>query len=285
MASNKIQKPKISIVIPAYNEAEFLPRCLKSLNNQVDAPAYEVIVVDNNSTDSTSKIAKKLGAKVIIEKERGVVAARQAGLKIAKGEIIVSTDSDSFFRPDWLANIWDYYQKNPNTIGLAGHYYFYKAAFWAKIMPPMGAVLVWMISKFIGRPVYVSAVNLSFRKKYFSGYDTKFPQGADERGVLLDLIQKGRVDITLNNPVYTSSRRVNQGFLHSMIVTVGYYYSYNVWRTKKAGYSKIGSPPAIRTEDRMAHWPILAVQWFVIISILVILVLSFNKHIYLWDLL
>ena len=275
-----IKKPHISVVIPAYNEADFLPRCLGSLQKQVNAPSYEVIVVDNASTDKTAEVAKKFGARVIHESEPGVVHARQAGLKAAKGDIIVSTDADSFFHEKWLTFINNFFETHPDASGLAGHYYFYKAPLWAKILPPMGALGVWLLSLFMHRPIYVSAANLSFRRRYFKQYDTRFYQGADERGVRNELIRHGRLYVTLANPVLTSSRRVNQGFWHSMIMTIGYYYSYNVWHTKKNGYSKIGSPPAIRTEAKLAHWPILLTQWL-IVATLSIVVFEILRH-HLW---
>lgn len=274
------KKIKISVVIPAYNEADFLPRCLKSLCAQVDAPPYEIIVVDNASTDNTSAVAKEYGAKVVYEPEQGVVHARQAGLTAAKGEIIVSTDADSFFKPDWLEYIGDFFDTHEGASGLAGHYYFYRAPLWAKILPPLGAVAVWMLSLLTHRPIYVSGANLSFRRSAFKGYDTRFYQGADERGVLLQLVEKGRVYVTLKNPVQTSSRRVNQGFWHSMVMTIGYYYGYNVWHTKKTGYSKIGPPPAIRTEAKLAHWPILLTQW-IAVGVATILIFEIIRH-HLW---
>jgi glycosyltransferase involved in cell wall biosynthesis len=58
--------PFISVVIPAYNEERYLPACLKSLQKQTyPSDRYEVILSDNNSSDSTSEIAKKYGARVI----------------------------------------------------------------------------------------------------------------------------------------------------------------------------------------------------------------------------
>lgn len=278
----KSAKPKISIVIPAYNEAAFLPRCLQSLQGQKNAPAYEVIVVDNASTDATATVAREFGARVVRENKQGVVHARQAGLDAAKGEIIVSTDADSFFRSDWLQKIEQFFDTHPGASGLAGHYYFYKAPLWAKILPPMGALAVWLLSLLTHRPIYVSAANLSFRKSAFTQYDTRFYQGADERGVRNELIHNGRLYVSLQNPVYTSSRRVNQGFLHSMVMTIGYYYSYGVWETKKKGYSKIGPPPAIRTEDKLAHLPILVTQWVVTAVAAVILIEIIRHH--LWRL-
>jgi glycosyltransferase involved in cell wall biosynthesis len=54
----------ISIVIPALNEEQFLPECLESLNGQEYCGDYEITVVDNSSTDDTSKVAREFGAKV-----------------------------------------------------------------------------------------------------------------------------------------------------------------------------------------------------------------------------
>lgn len=274
------QKVLISVIIPAYNEAKFLPRCLESIKAQINAPAYEVIVVDNASEDNTAAIAKRYGARVVYEPERGVAHARQAGLKAARGSIIVSTDADSFYTPLWLKRIGDFFDSHPGASGLAGHYYFHKGSAWARILPPMGALGVWMLSLISKQPIYVSAANLSFRKSAFNSYDTRFYTGSDERGVLMELIKHGRVYVTLRNPVYTSSRRVNQGFWHSMVMTIGYYYGYNVWHTKKHGYSKIGSPPAIRTEDKLVHLPILAAQW-ILVGIIAFIVIELARH-HIW---
>ena len=262
--------PLLSIVIPAYNEENFLPRCLKSIQAQVDAPPYEVIVVDNNSSDATPSIAKKYGARLISESQPGVVFARQAGLEAAKGDIVVSTDADTYYSTDWLHTIADFFEHNPNAAGLAGHYHFVKGPLWAKIWPVMGAVWVKIIYNLFGKTIYVSAANLAYRKSCMRAYNTNHPQGGDETEVLKELCKHGPVHVTLDNAVFTSSRRVNQGFLHSILVTVGYYYFFNLWHTKRVGgESVIGAMPAIRTESRTAHWRLIAVQWAIVATLAV----------------
>jgi glycosyltransferase involved in cell wall biosynthesis len=254
--------PKISIIIPAYNEEHFLPRCLESIKAQINCPTYEIIVVDNNITDATASVAKKNGATLITERKAGVAFARQAGLEAANGSIIISTDADTYFPIDWLTTIDTFFTNNPDAAGLAGHYHFVKGPLWSKIWPFMAALGVKIIYEVFGKTIYVSAANLSFRKKYFARYNTNHPQGGDETEVLKELERYGRVHVTLSNAVFTSSRRVNQGFLHSMLVTVGYYYFFNLWHTKRiGGESVIGSMPAIRTESRTAHWKLLTFQW------------------------
>ncbi len=260
-----MSKPYISVIIPAYNEEAFLPRCLDSLKNQKGAPSHEIIVVDNNSIDDTAQIAKHYNVRLIRESSAGVTFARDAGLKAAKGDIIVSTDADTYFNDNWLAYIGDYFMNHPESAGLAGHYHFVKGPLWARFWPVMGAIWVKMLYVIFGSTIYVSAANLSFRKAYLKGYDTKHPQGGDETEVLKELKTHGPVHVTLSNVVYTSSRRVNQGFLHSILITVGYYYFFNLWHTKRTGgESVIGAMPAIRTESRTAHWRMIAIQWAII---------------------
>ncbi len=93
--------PDFSVVIPARNEATYLPQTLRALEKQTYGPA-EVIVVDNGSTDTTADIARAWGATVMDCPERGVAKARQAGLEAAKSPWIASTDADSLPVPEWL---------------------------------------------------------------------------------------------------------------------------------------------------------------------------------------
>lgn len=96
----------VSIVIPAYNEEKYLSLALQSLTNLQTKKSFEVLVVDNNSSDNTAKVAnkfqEKLHVKVILEKKQGRGAARKRGFDEAKGRIIVSLDADTKVYPDWL---------------------------------------------------------------------------------------------------------------------------------------------------------------------------------------
>jgi len=112
-------KPKISVVIPAYNEEKYLPACLASLKQQTFKD-FEVIVVDNNSTDKTARIAKSFGAKVVEEKRQGIAFARDRGFSIARGEIITRTDADTILPINWLLQIIQIFHHNPQTAGVAG---------------------------------------------------------------------------------------------------------------------------------------------------------------------
>jgi glycosyltransferase involved in cell wall biosynthesis len=100
-----MSEPKISVVVPVLNEARRIEGCLDALAAQRDAPAFEVIVVDNGSHDATRELARDhaIGARLAIEGARGPYAARNAGMSLARSEIIAFTDGDCLPRPGWLA--------------------------------------------------------------------------------------------------------------------------------------------------------------------------------------
>ena len=101
----KNKKLKISLVIPVFNEQDYLGTCLSAIANQTEMPD-EVIVVDNGSTDSTVTIAEQFRfVKVIHESCRGVVFARNRGFDLASGDIIGRIDADTILPPRWTENI------------------------------------------------------------------------------------------------------------------------------------------------------------------------------------
>lgn len=101
----KKRSVSVSLVIPAYNEEAHLRACLDAVAAQTVRP-YEVIVVDNNSTDKTAEIARSYPfVTVISEKKQGPVHARNAGFSAAKGEIIGRIDVDSHIAPDWIERV------------------------------------------------------------------------------------------------------------------------------------------------------------------------------------
>ncbi len=95
---------KFSIIIPAYNEEQYLPRLLDSIdvarsNYSGGAAAVEVIVADNDSSDRTAEIAAVRGARVVKVEKRRIAAARNGGGPAARGEIVCFIDADSAVHP------------------------------------------------------------------------------------------------------------------------------------------------------------------------------------------
>lgn len=95
---------KFSVIIPAYNEAKYLPRLLDSIelgraNYSGGRDEIEVIVADNDSTDRTAEIAAAHGARVVHVAKRRIAAARNGGARVARGETLCFIDADSAIHP------------------------------------------------------------------------------------------------------------------------------------------------------------------------------------------
>lgn len=97
----------LSVIIPAYNEAENISTCINSVKTALAGlpTAAEVIVVDNASTDRTTEIAGKLGCRVVHEPFRQIARARNAGAAAAAGEFLVFLDADTAISPGMLAEV------------------------------------------------------------------------------------------------------------------------------------------------------------------------------------
>ncbi len=113
---------KISIIIPVYNNAEQLSRCLSALQNAPDENA-EIIVVDDFSTDDSVKIAEKLQVKTIrLEKNSGPAAARNLGAKKASGEILFFLDSDVVAEKDAVETVRRVFAEDETVAAIFGSY-------------------------------------------------------------------------------------------------------------------------------------------------------------------
>lgn len=93
---------QVSIIIPCFNQAHYLPSAIASAHQQTVAP-LEIIVVDDGATDGTAAVAQGLGATVLRQANAGLSAARNAGLASAKGEFVVLLDADDELLPQALA--------------------------------------------------------------------------------------------------------------------------------------------------------------------------------------
>lgn len=113
-----MQKPRFSIIMPAYNDEEYIAKAIESVLIQT-YQSFELIIIDDGSTDSTpeilSEFKKHPRLTVIHQKNGGTAAARNAGLHIVSGEYVCFLDSDDFYTLDRLAIINDYLHENQDV--------------------------------------------------------------------------------------------------------------------------------------------------------------------------
>jgi len=219
--------PFISVVVPAYNEGKILIPTLKTLKKQNYKGQYEIIVVDNNSTDETAQIAKKMGAKVIFEPKKGTAAARQAGFLAAKGEIIASTDADTIVPRDWLNRFAYEFAKHKDAVVISGMYTFHDGSL---ILRALTGIFNYPLFTIFG---WYSGANMAVKKDVFrasGGFDTDIKLSEDS--VLCQKLRSfGKVYRFNSFKVKTTARRFNQlGLLAGLW---NYSHNYIQWKLGK----------------------------------------------------
>ncbi|RXA19709.1 glycosyltransferase family 2 protein [Methanosarcina sp. MSH10X1] len=109
--------PFISIVVGIRNEERFIEECIESLLN-LDYPrdSYEIIIVDGMSTDKTRDIVQKYPVKLLLNERKNVAAARNLGVKNARGELVAFTDGDCKVDPQWLKALIREMQEAPDDV-------------------------------------------------------------------------------------------------------------------------------------------------------------------------
>jgi cellulose synthase/poly-beta-1,6-N-acetylglucosamine synthase-like glycosyltransferase len=114
--------PVISVVVPVRNSPEELRLCLEHLAASTFA-SYEVIVVDDASTDETAKVAIELGARLLhLDQRQGPAEARNRGAEIARGEYLLFLDADVCAHPDTLQLVADTFAQDPGLDAVFGSY-------------------------------------------------------------------------------------------------------------------------------------------------------------------
>jgi len=192
----------ISVVVPTYNEENSIGQCLTALKNQTfPQKDYEIIVVDNNSTDRTAQIVREIGIKVFSEKKQGYVFALRKGCSQAEGEIIAITDADTLVTRDWLEKIYQAFQQNPQVVYLGGKAIFEPKNFLSILIEPVWNLGCW----FLG---FGPGFNLAIRKKVYhkiSGFreEVNFDTDVD---FCLRARKEGKAVFLWDNPVVSSSR-------------------------------------------------------------------------------
>jgi O-antigen biosynthesis protein len=184
--------PKISVIVCTFNGSGTLSQCLESLL-RLDYVNYEVIVVNDGSTDTTAKIAQSYGFRVITTANRGLSSARNTGLKAATGEIVAYIDDDAYADPHWLRYLAGTFM-NTRHVGVGG----------PNIAPPGDGTIAECVAHSPGNPVHIllsdseaehiPGCNMAFRKaalEAIGGFDPQFRLAGDDVDVCWRLQQKG----------------------------------------------------------------------------------------------
>jgi glycosyltransferase involved in cell wall biosynthesis len=205
---------KISIIVPAFNEEKFLGNCLLSLREQ-EFKDFEIIVVDNNSTDKTVEIAKKFGAILVSEKKQGVAFARNKGAKVAKGEVLAFTDADTILPKNWLSRIKKEFEKDKELVAFGGSCEFYSGPISARLASKFLLKPFLILDKFFSGGFNLMGCNMAIKREAFlrvGGFNENLKLNEDVE-ISYRLREIGKVKIDLNFKVKTSGRRFSRGLI------------------------------------------------------------------------
>jgi glycosyltransferase involved in cell wall biosynthesis len=198
----------ISVVIAAYNEEKDLPHCLRAITSQ-DFPRddYEIVVVDNNSTDKTAEIARSFDARVVTETKQGNTFAVKRGMDSAEGEIIANTDADTTVFGEWLLTIKKIFE-DEKVVAATGTAYVKSGN---KVFDFLYRKLYEVFIGFnflIGKP-HMTGFNMMARKKVYDeigGIDEAYTMSPDvDLGIRLG--RRGKVVFSTKLKALTSFRR------------------------------------------------------------------------------
>jgi len=202
----------VSVVVPARNEEELLPRCLFALRQQ-EFGNFEIVVVDSASTDDTQQVARSFGARVIRLEEPGVGRARQAGFDAAEGDVIVSTDADAICKPDWLQRIVAPFADSA-IVGTFGTIELTGQRIWTRLAHALFSAFQ-AANLRVGHPLFCGP-NFAVKKDAFRDVDGfrangEFPDEAEDVLLAQKLKKRGKIVFLSGNKVIVSSRRLDKG--------------------------------------------------------------------------
>jgi len=171
----------ISVVVPVYSGEETLGRCLDALLDQDYEGEYEIIVVDDGSTDRTRELVAKYPVKLLEQKHHGPAAARNFGARGAEGEIVVFTDADCVPEKSWLREMLRPL-RDENIAGVQGAYKTDQGELTARFVQ----YEIEERYERMGRAEYIDFVgsySAAYRKDIFleeGGFDESFPMASGE---------------------------------------------------------------------------------------------------------
>jgi len=187
--------PRISVVVCTHNGAPTIAECLSAVT-RLDYSNYEVIVVEDGSTDATAAVVEEFDVQVVATPGLGLSGARNVGLAAATGEIVAYIDDDAYPDPHWLTYLAIAFADNPQFAAVGG----------PNLSPPDDGVVADCVANAPGGPVHVlldddvaehiPGCNMAFRREALlavDGFDAQFVTAGDDVDVCWRLQEAGEV--------------------------------------------------------------------------------------------
>jgi glycosyltransferase involved in cell wall biosynthesis len=222
----------ISFVIPAYQEENTIGLCIVAIHEEaVTNGKYEIIVVDNGSTDDTvkkAKLFKKYGVRIIHEPHKGVTRARQAGYKAAKGDIICNIDADTYVPAGWLHHALKALDGAVMATGPVVYLDFSPTLrFLTRLFYSIGNIAHYTLG-----PISMggNTIARTYALNRVGGYNTSLDFYGEDTDTAQRLAKIGKVRFSNDMWVYASARRFKEeGLVSTVVKYVLNYISMTLW--------------------------------------------------------
>lgn len=232
---------RFSIVIPAYNEADYIAKTLTAaLSQDFDKNEFEVLVIDNASSDKTGDIARSFAnTRVIREEKKGVQFARERGRKEARGEILAYLDADCVPSVNWLSRSNKYFS-DPRIAGLSGLYDFYDENYFFRFFSLWVQKIIFGLAHYIiqnilhrggvmlGGNMIVSAASMD----RIGGFNTAIRFYGDDTDTAKRLSRVGKVLYRSDILVGSSARRFRSDGVFFTFFRYVFHFLYTVFIRK-----------------------------------------------------
>ncbi len=231
-------RPRISFVVPAYNEEALLPACLAAIRAEIDRTGIsaEVLVVNNASTDGTHAIAAATPGVIVVQQPiKGLVQARSAGFEVSSGELVANIDADTLLPPLWLDRVLEEFAGDPGLVCVSGPYDYYDVPFRIRAAARMFYVVgfaTYSFNRYVMRVgSMVQGGNFVLKRDALlraGGFDQRFTFYGEDTDIARRMNGVGRVKFTWALMAQSSGRRLRGDGL----VMTGVRYSANyLWAT------------------------------------------------------
>lgn len=230
-----------SIIVPLYNEEKVIRGLLESVTKLKSKDTFELILVDGSSTDRSVAIIESFQGKIanltVLDAGRSTIgAARKIGARVAKGSILVSSDADVSFPPDWLETLGRQFAKRKNNVGVVGIYRFGDKSrvfnfFFVNTMIFFDYVNR-VISGTFGFRGLVTAVR---RETYFAaGEYNENISALEDMELALRVKKLGNIQYATSWVVTTSYRRFEGRFIKQLVKRLKAYFFRVIMRNNEA---------------------------------------------------
>lgn len=203
----KEKEPLVSVIVPVYNVEKYLRRCLDSVINQT-YKKLEIILVDDGSTDGSNEIAQEYSRKdervrVIKQRNLGVAAARNAGIKEATGEYLTQVDADDWVDKEYVKFLVDNTQSGRYDIVTCGEYLVYDESLFPELDRPncrkVKKNILAVEDMFYQREVNTSSWGKIYKRSLFDGIEYPMGRWYEDLGTTYKLLLRCKTKISVNS--------------------------------------------------------------------------------------